>query len=749
MDVQTVACLTLSGSAQDNELQQTHCPPHLVEFIGRTSTQFKIGPMPQEDCEENGLCFYIAVAHAFKGCGKPYSTYLDLVRTLGTPAGRDVQVSDIHLVETDDVWSQFSIGIHVLYRDDDGDILPVRSSRVRLPKNEVVLMLFHTRTRSGQPRMHYAYVSEPLKLFRYKTCRRRERYRIYPCYNCMNFFWSVDALENHQIPCRQREPRAVRMPEPGSKMSFSLDKLSDEGKSLAERSFKSAFLAFFDVETLLVDVKKPCSCPPDVLENTRRLKQEKEEWAEMSEDERIEYIINQRMNAGWSDPVDNLKRSISALREADPSVDLPVPTHSRVSKRRKLHQSPPRIVDQKPLPVCHHKLKTLKEHKAYMVSYMMCDREGNILDEQTFVGLDCFNSFMSHLVDLTDRLVPSLSPGKPYLLSEKDRAKLMQIDHCHICHNFMTPSQKVIDHDHLTGKIVGVAHNNCNLNRKERHHVTCFAHNMSGFDSHFAIKAIAEKPSWLRSVDGLANNREKFKTLSINGNIRFTDSTAFLPSSLSQLTNQLRASNSKFRFMEDLVTCEEEKQLLVRKGVFPFAVATSVDRLYATTSLPPMKDFYDEMNEEHITKGDYSHALKVWESFESKNLMEYAVLYCKTDVRLLAEIIFDMREKIWSEFSLDICAYLSLPQLTKDMWLKYTGVEVELMHDQDMAQTIMDNIRGGLCFINQRSVGDDSLNEKMEKKLYPNSKIFYLDENVRRKRFFFLHFHEFISFVFL
>ena len=698
-----------------------------MEFIGRGSSQLKIGPMPHEDCGENGLCFYIAVAHAFKGLNKNYSIYLNLVRTLGTPAGKDVQIDDIHLVENDDVWSQFSIAIHVLYRDDDGDILPVRSSRVRLAKNEIVLMLFHTKTRSGQPRMHYAYVSEPLKLFRYKTSRRREKYRLYPCYNCMNYFWSQNALDKHKLPCQQREPRAVRMPEPGTKMSFAADKLSDEGKSLAERSFKTAFLAFFDVETLCVDDVKSCSCPPSVLENTRRLKQEEEEWAEMSEEEKVDFVIARRMNASWSDSDEILKRNVSALAQAELDHEMMIMSKVTSRKRRKMQR--PRFDDEKPLPVCHHKLKTLKEHKAFMVSYMMCDREGQIIDEQTFVGLDCFDSFMRHLVDMTDRLVPTLSPGKPYLLTEKDRAKLLQIDHCHICNNFMTPSQKVIDHDHLTGKIVGVAHNICNLNRKERHHVTCFAHNMSGFDSHFAIKAIGDKPSWLRSVDGLANNREKFKTLTINGNIRFTDSTAFLPGSLSQLTDQLRASNSKFRFMEDLVTCEEEKQLLIRKGVFPFAAATSVDRLYATTSLPPMKDFYDVMHDEHITREDFTHALKVWETFQSKNLMEYAVLYCKTDVRLLAEIIFDMREKIWAEFKLDICAYLSLPQLSKDMWLKYTAVEVDLMHDQDMAQTIMDNIRGGLCFINQRSVGAGSLHEKMELKLYPNSKLFYVDQN--------------------
>lgn len=61
--------------------------------------------------------------------------------------------------------------------------------------------------------------------------------------------------------------------------------------------------------------------------------------------------------------------------------------------------------------------------------------------------------------------------------------------------------------------------------------------------------------------------------------------------------------------------------------------------------------------------------------------------------------------------------------------LRYTGVEIELIHDQEMSDLIRKNIRGGLSYINTRSVGEGSPLEDYEKELFHQS-LLYLDENV-------------------
>lgn len=59
---------------------------------------------------------------------------------------------------------------------------------------------------------------------------------------------------------------------------------------------------------------------------------------------------------------------------------------------------------------------------------------------------------------------------------------------CHICGNTLA-RDKVRDHDHLTGKYHGAAHNGCKLDFKVPKFVPIVFHNLSGYDAHFVVKA--------------------------------------------------------------------------------------------------------------------------------------------------------------------------------------------------------------------------------------------------------------------
>ena len=58
-----------------------------------------------------------------------------------------------------------------------------------------------------------------------------------------------------------------------------------------------------------------------------------------------------------------------------------------------------------------------------------------------------------------------------------DREK-QNATHCYLCNvEFLPDDKKVIDHDHFSGKYLGIAHNSCNLQRKTRPEMDLFFHN--------------------------------------------------------------------------------------------------------------------------------------------------------------------------------------------------------------------------------------------------------------------------------
>jgi hypothetical protein len=166
------------------------------------------------------------------------------------------------------------------------------------------------------------------------------------------------------------------------------------------------------------------------------------------------------------------------------------------------------------------------------------------------------------------------------------------------------------------------------------------------------------------SLDGLPRNSERFRTLTMNSYC-FLDSMSFLNGSLAQVVESLRNSNHTFPLLDqsELYTNEEEKELMLRKGCYPYEFATSVEQLRSTTELPPIETFYSSVSNSNIDEVEYAHAQNVWKTFKCKNLLEYTERYCCSDVYLLAEVFLAFREEVMNEWGLDACNYISLPQL--------------------------------------------------------------------------------------
>ena len=152
--------------------------------------------------------------------------------------------------------------------------------------------------------------------------------------------------------------------------------------------------------------------------------------------------------------------------------------------------------------------------------------------------------------------------------------------------------------------------------------------------------------------------------------LRFIDSFRFMSTSLSELVDNMSGNFNSIecKSCTENNRCEECKKLieglikmfrsihqfcngdshkfifLLQKNVYPYEYIDSWQKLDETT-LPHKEAFHSNLNLEDISDEDYSHAQKVQEVFETKNLGEYHNLYAQTDALLFADVFENFRNK--------------------------------------------------------------------------------------------------------
>ena len=102
---------------------------------------------------------------------------------------------------------------------------------------------------------------------------------------------------------------------------------------------------------------------------------------------------------------------------------------------------------------------------------------------------------------------------------------------------------------------------------------------------------------------------------------------------------------------------------------------------FLETLLPPQSAFDNDLTGEKCSDELYARAKEVWKRFCCKTLGEYHDLYLLTDVGLLADVFENFRDMSMRYYGLDPAQYLTLPHLSWDAMLKFTGVELERLSD--------------------------------------------------------------------
>ena len=167
-----------------------------------------------------------------------------------------------------------------------------------------------------------------------------------------------------------------------------------------------------------------------------------------------------------------------------------------------------------------------------------------------------------------------MKQNEPMDMTEEDERNFRKVKRCHICQKEFQKGDH--DHDHVTGKFRGAAHEVCNLNYYPKRFFPVIIHNLRNYDSHFLIRSAFEISKALNfkcNFQGIPLNSEKFMCISV-GCLKLIDSFQFMSSSLEKLTDNLidKDSEDRYRHFHNMRReFPEHMELLCKKGHYPYS----------------------------------------------------------------------------------------------------------------------------------------------------------------------------------
>ena len=128
---------------------------------------------------------------------------------------------------------------------------------------------------------------------------------------------------------------------------------------------------------------------------------------------------------------------------------------------------------------------------------------------------------------------------------------------------------------------------------------------------------------------------------------------------------------------------EENYKLLTKKGIYPYNYFDKKEK-YDELQLPEKEKFFNKLNNKNISNEDNDHSKKVFEKFKCKNLLDYSILYLKTDICHLSDVFQKFSDFAYKTYNLDTRHSYTLPGFSWQSMLKMTKIELELISDSDI-----------------------------------------------------------------
>ncbi|CAC5407070.1 unnamed protein product [Mytilus coruscus] len=129
------------------------------------------------------------------------------------------------------------------------------------------------------------------------------------------------------------------------------------------------------------------------------------------------------------------------------------------------------------------------------------------------------------------------------ILNKYEEDEFQEATECYICEKEFEETNKVREHDHLSGKYRGAACQSCNTKEgKATKLIPVFFHNGSNYDFHFLIEELMKKEDKYNKVKLLSKNSENYISIDYGSyyeKLRFLDSYRFMLKGLSDVAKSM------------------------------------------------------------------------------------------------------------------------------------------------------------------------------------------------------------------
>ena len=223
--------------------------------------------------------------------------------------------------------------------------------------------------------------------------------------------------------------------------------------------------------------------------------------------------------------------------------------------------------------------------------------------------------------------------NKNLVVTEEEHL-FQQSNNCWICKKLIdNEDEKVRDHCHITSKLRGAAHWDCNINFQLTKKVPLIFHNLKGYDSHLIF---SELNKFNVKISAIPNVVEKYIAFLLNNNLVFIDSMQLMNFSLDKLVKNLSDEDFKYLVKE---FGSDNLEILKQKGAYPYEYMVSFKK-FNEEKLPARKYFFSsakkgkidedgKISDVHISIEDYLTCEKIWNKFKMKNMGDYHDHYLK------------------------------------------------------------------------------------------------------------------------